>query len=281
MRCPWLAALSAALSEAGFGLLLWLGLSVALVSHIAQVPALRAMQLCAVTLALLLLAAAAACAAFAPADGRGLRVLARAPTRWHSRRNALAAVAVALACAVGALLAWMEPGATRASLLGLCGLVLALASLGAVACGAAAQAAATAGNRRQFALPIRLLSAMQGGLALTFALMAGLFAVGREGNGMFAILAVLGVLLALATLLDWREADRATRGAATGDAPPTATRLRIATGLLLAGVPLLALGAASALGGVPAWLWVVALASLGGILLERRLHLSAPSPAAA
>ena len=281
MRCPWLAALSAALSEAGFGLLLWLGLSVALVSHTAQVPALRAMQLCAVTLALLLLAAAAACAAFAPADGHGLRALARAPTRWHSRRNALAAVAVALACAVGALLAWMEPGATRASLLGLCGLVLALASLGAVACGAAAQAAATAGNGRQFVLPIRLLSAMQGGLALTFALMAGLFAVGGEGSGMFAILAVLGVLLALATLLDWREADRATRGAAAGDAPPAATRLRIATGLLLAGVPLLALGAASALGGVPAWLWVVALASLGGILLERRLHLSAPSPAAA
>ena len=281
MRCPWLAALSAALSEAGFGLLLWLGLSVALVSHTAQVPALRAMQLCAVTLALLLLAAAAACAAFAPADGRGLRVLARAPTRWHSRRNALAAVAVALACAVGALLAWMEPGATRASLLGLCGLVLAMASLGAVACGAAVQAAATAGNGRQFALPIRLLSAMQGGLALTFALMAGLFAVGSEGSGMFAILSVLGVLLALATRLDWREADRTTRGAAAGDVPPAAARLRIATGLLLAGVPPLALGAASALGGVPAWLWVVALASLGGILLERRLHLTAPSPAAA
>ncbi len=272
MRQPWLAAVSAALSEAGFGLLLWLGLSVALVSHTAQMPALRAMQLCAVILALLLLAAAAACVA-----GRlGPRALVRAPTRWHSRRNALAAVAVSLACAVGVLLAWVEPGATRAPLLGLSGLVLALAALGAVACGALAQADATVGGGRQLALPIRLLSAMQGGLALTFALMAGMFAVGREGSGMFAILAVLGVLLALASLLDWRETDRATRGV-----PPAATRLRIATGLLLAGVPLLALGVASAFGGVPAWLWVVALASFGGSLLERRLHLDAQAPAAA
>ena len=277
MRYPWLAALSAALSEAGFGLLLWLGLSVALVSQTAQMPVLRTMQLCAVILALLLLAAAAAGAAFAPADGRGLRALPRAPTRWHARRNALAALAVVLACAVGALLAWVAPGATRASLLGLCGLVLAMASLGAVACGALAQAGATAVGARQLALPIRLLSAMQGGLALTFALMAGLFAVGSEGTAMFAILAVLGVLLALASLLDWRDADRAAHAGA-GGARPAPTRLRIAVGLLLAGVPLLALGVASALGGVPAWLWVVALASLAGILLERRLHLAAPAP---
>lgn len=271
MRHPWLAALSAALSGAGFGLLLWLGLSVALVSHSAQMPALRAMQLCAVVLALLLLAIAAVGAAIAPADGRGLRTSLRAPTRWHARRNVLAVVAVALACMVGALLAWVEPGATRASLLGIGGLALAMASLGTVACGALAQAGATEGPSRQLALPIRLLSAMQGGLALTFALMAGLFAVGREGTGMFAILAVLGVLLALASILDWRDADRAARG---GAGQP-ATRLRIATGLLLAGVPLLALGVASALGGVQAWLWIVALASLAGIVLERRLHLAA------
>jgi len=270
MRHPWLAALSAALSGAGFGLLLWLGLSVALVSHSAQMPTLRAMQLCAVALALLLLAIAAAGAAIAPVDGRRLQALRRAPTRWHARRNVLAAVAVALACMVGGLLAWVEPGATRASLLGMGGLALAMASLGTVACGALAQAGATQGPPRQFALPIRLLSAMQGGLALTFALMAGLFAVGREGAGMFAILAVLGVLLALASLLDWRDADRAVGGAGR-----SATRLRIATGLLLAGVPLLALGMASALGGAPAWLWIVALASLAGILLERRLHLVA------
>ena len=289
MRHPWLAALSAALSEAGFGLLLWLGLSVALVSHSVQMPALRAMQLCAVLLALVLLGVAAV-AAFAATRALAPRaspraatpwqarrnVLARAPTRWHSRRNALAAVAVALACAVGALLAWMEPGATRASLLGLCGLVLAMASLGAVACGAAVQAAATAGNGRQFALPIRLLSAMQGGLALTFALMAGLFGVGREGSGMFAILAVLGALLALACLLDWREGGRAGPG---GGVPAPAPRQRIAVGLLLAAVPLLALVAASSMGGVQGWLWVVALASVAAIVLERRLHLAAaPEP---
>ena len=68
MRHPWLAALSAALSEAGFGLLLWLGLSVALVSHSVQMPALRAMQLCAVLLALVLLGVAAV-AAFAEPRG--------------------------------------------------------------------------------------------------------------------------------------------------------------------------------------------------------------------
>lgn len=280
MRHPWLAALSAALSEAGFGLLLWLGLSVALVSHSAQMPALRALQLCAVVLALLLLAIAAVGAALAPTEGRGVRALLRAPTRWHVRRNALVAVAALLAGLVGALLAWVAPGATRASLLGIGGLVLALAALGTVASGALAQAGSPDGRSRQFAVPIRLLSAMQGGLALTFALMAGLFAVGREGTGMFAILAVLGVLLALASVLDWREVDRT---APDGRRLP-ATRLRIATGMLLAGVPLLALGTASALGGVPAWLWIVALASLAGILLERRLHLAAtpePIPAVA
>ena len=280
MRCPWLAALSAALSEAGFGLLLWLGLSVALVSHAAQLPALRAMQLCAILLALLLLAAATACAAFATADGRGPRALLRAPTRWHARRNVLASIAIAIACAVGALLAWAEPGATRASLLGPCGLALAMASLGAVACGALAQAGATAGGGRQFALPVRLLSAMQGGLAPTFALMAGLFAVGREGSGMLAILGVLGVLLALAGFLDGRDGDRTARGATGGARPAATTRLRIAAGLLLAGVPLLALAASSAFGGVQAWLWIVATASLAGILLERRLSQAAPEPAA-
>jgi len=278
MRHPWLAALSAALSEAGFGLLLWLGLSVALVSHSMQMPVLRALQLCAVVLALALLAIAAAGAAFAPAHDRGPRAWLRTPTRWHARRNVLAAVAVVLACAVGALLAWVAPGATRASLLGVGGVVLALVALGTVACGALAQDGATQGLSRQFALPVRLLSAMQGGLALTFALMAGLFAVDREGTGMFAILAVLGVLLALAGVLDWRDGDHAARN---GGHPPAA-RLRLAAGLLLAGVPLLALGVASTLGGVPAWLWAVALASLAGILLERRLHLaSAPAPVSA
>ena len=139
-----------------------------------------------------------------------------------------------------------------------------------------AQARATAGRSRQFALPIRLLSAMQGGLALTFALMAGLFGVGREGSGMFAILAVLGALLALACLLDWREGVRSGPG---DGVPAPAPRLRIAVGLLLAAVPLLALVAASSMGGVQGWLWVVALASVAAIVLERRLHLAAaPEP---
>ena len=275
MRHPWLAALSAALSEAGFGLLLWLGLSVALVSHSVQMPALRAMQLCAVLLALVLLGVAAA-AAFAAARALAPRASPRAATPWQARRNVLALVAVALAGLVGALLAWVPPGATRAALLGTGGLVLAMAALGTIACGGLAQAQATAGRSRQFALPIRLLSAMQGGLALTFALMAGLFGVGREGSGMFAILAVLGALLALACLLDWREGGRVGPG---GGVPAPTPRLRIAIGLLLAAVPLLALVAASSMGGVQGWLWVVALASVAAILLERRLHLAAaPEP---
>ena len=275
MRHPWLAALSAALSEAGFGLLLWLGLSVALVSHSVQMPALRAMQLCAVLLALVLLGVAAA-AAFAAARALAPRASPRAATPWQARRNVLALVAVALAGLVGVLLAWVPPGATRAALLGTGGLVLAMAALGTIASGGLAQARATAGRSRQFALPIRLLSAMQGGLALTFALMAGLFGVGREGSGMFAILAVLGALLALACLLDWREGVRSGPG---DGVPAPAPRLRIAVGLLLAAVPLLALVAASSMGGVQGWLWVVALASVAAIVLERRLHLAAaPEP---
>ena len=276
MRYPWLAALAAALSEAGFGLLLWLGLSVALVSHSAQMPVLRAMQLGAVVLALGLLAVAAG-AAFASAQTRGVRALLRAPTRWQARRNVLALLALLLTGMTGVLLAWVAPGATRASLLGMGGLVLAMASLGAVAFDALAQAPTAGDGARQFALPVRLLSAMHGGLALTFALMAGLLAVKGEGRGMLAILAVLGVLLLLASILDWREADRARSGGVVGGSAP-ANGLRIATGVLLAGVPLLALGAVSALGGVQGWLWIVALAGLAGILLERRLHVAAAVP---
>ncbi|MCW5580411.1 MAG: hypothetical protein KIS72_03615 [Luteimonas sp.] len=165
------------------------------------------------------------------------------------------------------------PGATRASLLGVGGVVLALVALGTAACGALAQDGAQArrGSSRCRSGCCPRCRALRAHVRAD----GRLFAVDREGTGMFAILAVLGVLLALAGVLDWRDGDHAARN---GGHPPAA-RLRLAAGLLLAGVPLLALGVASTLGGVPAWLWAVALASLAGILLERRLHLaSAPAP---
>jgi len=278
MQRPWSDAIAQVLSAAGFGLLLWLGISVALITHGANMAALRAPQLWALILALALLAVAAAVAFSGTRSVGGVRTWLRAATPWHARRNVMAAAAVALACTVGGLVSWVAPGATRALLLGLAGMLLSATSLGAVAANAMAHAPASGGGDRQHPLvvPIQLLSTMQTGLALMFALMASLLAIGRDGGRMLGIVLVLCLLVVAATALYWRDAGRDPDEAA--GSPPQARadrrRRRWIGAALVAGVPALALAlAAAGIGGVTPWLWTIAVATVLGTALERHAFL--------
>jgi|GEM_PF-889572 len=277
MQRPWSDAIAQVLSAAGFGLLLWLGISVALVSHGSNMAALRAPQLWALILALALLAVAAAVAFSGARSNGGVRTWLRAATPWQARRNAMAAVAVVLACAIGGLVSWTAPGATRALLLGLAGMLLSATSLGAVAANAMAHASVPGDAERQHPLivPIQVLSTMQTGLALMFALMASLLAIGHDGGRMLGIVLVLCLLVVAATALYWRDAGRDPDEAA--GVPPQARadrRRRWIAAALVAGVPALALAlAAGGIGGVTPWLWTIAVATVLGTALERHAFL--------
>ena len=261
MQRPPTGAISTVLSAAGFGLLLWLGVSVALAPPGAGMAALRAPQMWALILALALLATAAALALAGRNGPRTPARLFRAPTGWHRRRNLLVLITVVLAMATGILL---TPGVGRSVQglgLGFAGMSLAAASLGAIAAGAVADALPPPPSTLPpLAVPARLLAGLVTGLALMFALLSGLLAVGQGGSRMLTILTLLGVLAAVTLWLDGRHAVGKGRIAATaGEA--------LLSVLLLAGVPAIALGlAAAGFGHATIWLWIVALATLAGAL---------------
>lgn len=280
MRGTWVAAVSATLASTGLGLLLWLGLSIALVAHTPHMPVLRTMQLSALAIALVLLAIGVALARHERGSAHSA-----APSPWRARRAWLAGVAAVAACAIGAVLLWIVSGPTRAPVLGVCGVVLAMAALGAIVADGQWRLAGTGLPERQqaLALSIRFLSAMYGGLVLMFALMAGLLAVGRDGAGMFATLLVLGALLAIALLLPSHGRDHGPDALDHGDAAAgrVSRHLRAAACVLLAGTPLLALFAAPRTGDMPSWLWIVAAAGLGGLAVVHRLAQAPDHPARA
>lgn len=255
MRRPPPGAMPAVLSATGFGLLLWLGVSVALLPHGTGMAALRAPQMWALIMGLALLAAAAACAVAA----RGARGLLHADTPWQRRRNLLVAIAVLLAVATGVLLIPGVGGSARGLALGFAGMSLAAASLGAVAAAAVAEVSpAPRAELPPLAVPSRLLSAMLTGLALMFALLSGLLSASGGGPRMLTILLLLGVLASLVLWLDARQAGASRDRSRPAWLPP----------LLLAGAPALSLALATAgLGGATAWLWLVAICALAGALL--------------
>ncbi|WP_202839289.1 hypothetical protein [Luteimonas saliphila] len=273
MQRPLPDAVSAVLSGTGFGLLLWLGISVALVPPGAGMAALRAPQMWSLILALALLCVAAAIAVSASAAPRSVRSLLHAPTRWHLRRNALASSAAALALAVGGLLSWAPSGAPRALALGLVGMLLSLTSLGVVVANAVARpSAASSAVPHPLIVPVQVLTALSTGLALMFALLAGLLAVGPGGGRMLIILLVLGVLAAATSALYWRDAR------AGGNGRPAARDFRassLATPALLAAVPALAWAMSAAeVGGSTLWLWVISVASFTAAVVDRHAFLT-------
>lgn len=266
MQRPLPYALPAVLSAAGFGLLLWLGVSVALLPPGSAMAVLRAPQMWALILAVALIVGGGALVYARATPPRDPRRFLLAPTRWHGRRNVLVGVALLLAFGTAVLLTPGLDGATRALGLGFVGMLLALTSLGSLAAGALVEVSSdSALAPPPLAVPARMLSAMLTGLALMFALQSGMLGVGPGGSRMLVILLVLGLLAATLHALDVR--------AAPGVRVRPSWRAMLLPALLFAGVPALALGlAATGVGAATLWLWIVAGASMGGAFAARNAH---------
>jgi hypothetical protein len=140
----------------------------------------------------------------------------------------------------------------------------------------------TAAWRHPLALPIQLLTALTGGLALLYLLMSLLFPTGRDVGAMLLTLTVLGGLLALCLWVQWRELDRGTgTGRDTTRGRRDATRRRVLTAGLFLGSPL----AAWLLSGLrvvpaPALLLATSVGLLAAAAVARGL-LAAPGSATA
>lgn len=263
------------LSGAGYGLLAWLGISLALLHSRSDVmPAMHALQLWALGLGLALATVGLLSSlAHLGQPQRAWRALSQWRTSWLSREGVLALLTMLPALAIGALLLLSRPlSADIATTLGLLGMLLAVLALATVACTAMIYASLVPipAWRHPLVVPVYLLFALLTGLAVLLTLMFGLFPSAGEVMPMVATLATLAGVLVIAKWLYWRDIHRtplpATRGAAVGlpgrdvqvfERPITegnyitremafvvarrhALRLRILSSVLLFGVPLLA-----------------------------------------
>ncbi|MEN1941389.1 DmsC/YnfH family molybdoenzyme membrane anchor subunit [Luteimonas sp. MJ246] len=293
------------LSGAGYGLLAWSGLTIAMLALRGGLsPALEGVQLAGLGLGLLLSTIGLLCSlAHLGKPGRAWRAFSQWRSSWLSREGVLAVATAPPAAAAMALLLWMQPGATRAAWLACLGLLLAALALATVACTAMIYASLKPipAWRHPLVLPVYLLFALLTGLALQLVSMAAMLH-GQGPAGMLPTLALFGLVLAVLKWLYWRAIDGepapATRGAAVGlparevrvfERPHTeanyitrdmvfelarrhATRLRRAALAGLVAVPLLAT-LLMALGWIPA-LAATLLAALGllaGAFAERWL----------
>lgn len=293
------------LSGAGYGLLAWLGVSLALLSLRGQVPpTLAGVQLAALLLGLALSTIGLlASLAHLGKPLRAWRAFSQWRTSWLSREGVLAIATLLPALVVGALLWWGEPGPTLAALLAVSGIGLALCALATVACTAMIYASLKPipAWRHPLVLPVYLLFALLTGLALLFALMLAM--LGSQGTGtMLLTLAIVAALLVALKWLYWHDTDRiglpGTRAAAIGlpareatvfERPHTeanyvtremafqvarrhARWLRVGASALLLGGPLLAwLLLAAGIGGPAFALAAAALVVLAGAFIERWL----------
>ncbi len=293
------------LSGAGYGLLAWLGVSIALLSTRGPVAAaLASVQLTGLALGLALATLGLLCSlAHLGQPQRAWRALTQWRTSWLSREGVLALLVAVPALAIASMLLWMPASASRAALLAVLGGLLALLALATVACTAMIYASLkpVPAWRHPLVLPVYLLFALLTGLGLLFALMVALLG-STDAWPMLATLAALGGLLLLVKGVYWHQVARAglpaTRGDAIGlpgrvttvfEAPHTEAnyitremvftlarrhtlRLRVVTGAAVLGLPLLALGL-SAAGLLPplAALLLATLGTLAGAFVERWL----------
>ncbi|HVI58617.1 MAG TPA: DmsC/YnfH family molybdoenzyme membrane anchor subunit [Luteimonas sp.] len=289
------------LSGAGYGLLAWLGASLALAGlrGDAASPALVGMQLAALLLGLALSTIGLlASLAHLGKPQRAWRAFSQWRTSWLSREGLMSMLTLLPALALGALL-WR--GASP-QLLAVPGVVLALCALATVACTAMIYASLKPipAWRHPLVVPVYLLFALLTGLALLFALVLAM----SGGRGAIAMLASLAAAAALLVALKWRywfETDRAglpTRGAAIGlpgraaavfERPHTeanyvtremafevarahARRLRIGASALVLGGPVLAcLGLVAGVAGPVGAMALAAVLMLAGAFVERWL----------
>jgi len=293
------------LSGAGYGLLAWSGLTIALLALRGGLsPALEGVQLAGLAGGLLLSTVGLLCSlAHLGKPGRAWRAFSQWRTSWLSREGVLAVATPLPAVATMALLLWMPADATRAAWLACLGLMLAALALATVACTAMIYASLKPipAWRHPLVVPVYLLFALLTGLALQLVAMAAMLR-GQGLAGMLPTLVLFGLVLAALKWLYWRAIDAApapaTRGAAVGlpdrdvqvfERPHTeanyitremvfqvarrhALRLRLAAVAGLVAVPLLATALLLA-GWVPvlAASTIAALGLLAGAFVERWL----------
>lgn len=293
------------LSGAGFGLLLWVGVSILLLHGAEAMASLRSLQLWALALgAALAVAGLLSSLAHLGKPLRAWRALSQWRSSWLSREGLLALLTLAVAAVLGALLLVSTPERLPAAALGVSALLLAVLALATVASTAMIYASLPPipAWRHPLVVPVYLLFAALSGLALLFVLMAVFLPVALEAREMLALLAALAAVIAIAKLVYWRDIDRtplaASRGGAVGlprrevtvfERPHTepnfitremafvvarthATRLRWLSMLLLVAPPVLGLALlAGGLGTPLAWLLLTTATLLAGAFVERWL----------
>ena len=172
-------------SGAGYGLLAWLGISLALLHTRSQVMgAMHDLQVWALVLGVALATAGLLSSlAHLGQPQRAWRALSQWRTSWLSREGVLALLTMLPALAIGALLLLARPlAADIAIALGLLGLLLAVLALATVACTAMiyASLAPIPAWRHPLVLPVYLLFALLTGLALCW---RGVRTASGTGNG--------------------------------------------------------------------------------------------------
>ncbi len=251
------------LAGAGLGLLMWSGMTTALLQlRPVATSTLHQLQLLGLVLGAVLVVA-------------GLiaqRVASPAPPTAPRRARVVVMITLAIASLLLILLvagAWT----TRGPLLVTLGVVLLLAAFGTVAAIASGYAGpdAPAPWQQPLVLPVHLLLAMSTGLALLYLLMDRLFVSGNDGRTMLATLTGLGACLALCKALYWRAVDQL---ATSRIAPSPFRGARIAVLGLAAGAPALCWLLAWT-GSVPSLvpLLLATTALMGAAALEHRLFL--------
>lgn len=254
------------LSAAGLGLLMWSGMTTALLQREpGGAAALHALQLVGVLLGAALHASGMALQRFP-------RTAARPRLQASRLARMLAWASLGIAVALGGV--WLTGAWPRRDLvlaaLGVALLGTAFAAV-AVSAGAYARSPAPPAWTQPLVVPVHLLFAMSTGLALMYLLMDRLFVSGSDSRTMLATLTGLGICVALCKALYWRALDRTPAAGAT---PRSVSHARLAVLALVAGTPLL--GWMLALpGGLPAFalLLAVAAALFAATVLEHRLFL--------
>ncbi|TWI01755.1 DMSO reductase anchor subunit [Luteimonas cucumeris] len=211
------------LSGAGYGLLVWLGVSVMMLqSRGGMASPLVSLQLIATGLALVLVTIGLLCSlGHLGKPQRAWRAMSQWRTSWLSREGVLSLLTYLPALAMLWLLWRGVRTPDAAALLVVVAILTTLLALATISCTAMIYASLKPipAWTHPLVLPGYLLFALHGGAALLFLLMLWKLPGDIAAAGLSKILAVLGVLAGLLKLLYWRETDRGTlptRGAAVG-----------------------------------------------------------------
>lgn len=252
------------LSSAGLGLLMWSGMTTALLQvRLEGASTLQQLQLIGVLIGSAFLTCGMLMRHFAPAQ------LPAPPTR-RARLLVWATLGIALALCV---LLLTGAGMRQVGLPRALGVGLLLAAFGSVTALTSdyARLPSPPAWQQPLVLPVQLLLAMSTGLALLYVLMDRMLVSGSDGRTMLATLSGLGACAALCKGVYWRAIDRLPTA---GAAPRTFPGARLLVLGLAAGAPLLGWLLATA-GNLPVWilLLMAAIGLFAASILEHRLFL--------